>query len=46
LIGFTALYNHLANARLASLRSLNRPVTFVGANFFAWWIIAYVMHRH
>jgi hypothetical protein len=45
-IGFTALYIYLANLRdLRAWELLIVPVTFLGANFFEWWIHRYVMHR-
>jgi hypothetical protein len=45
-IGFTALYIYLANLHeLRVWELLIVPVTFLGANFFEWWIHRYVMHR-
>ena len=45
-IGFTALYIYLANVHsLRAWELLIVPVTFLGANFFEWWIHRYVMHR-
>jgi hypothetical protein len=43
-IGFTALYIYIANLRdLKAWELLIVPVTFLGANFFEWWIHRFVM---
>jgi hypothetical protein len=46
LIGITALYIYLSN--LHDVRWWEWgvvPVTFIGGNFFEWWIHRYIMHR-
>ncbi len=45
-IGFVSLYVYLSNVRDAAWSEyLIIPVTFLGANFFEWWIHRFVMHR-
>src|SRR5258707_935045 len=45
-IGFTALSVYFANIRdLRWWELAIVPVTFLGANFFEWWIHRFVMHR-
>jgi hypothetical protein len=44
--GFVALYIYISNISAATAADfLIVPVTFIGANFFEWWIHRYVMHR-
>jgi hypothetical protein len=46
LIGFVALFIYISNMSKPTIVEFAIvPITFIGANFFEWWIHRFVMHR-